>query len=383
MGEPSGITIDDNGVTYIADARAYRVLRITPGGALDFYIGDPTGQAVACANSLNVGFLNRSSYYLCSPSDMARAPSGRPAVLDTGHGKVLLDQVALGSTLTLLAGGDSSNQTAEGLPATSASLQGSSGVLWDPAGQLVVVDTGRNRIRHVVEGSIATFVGTGVAGFAGDGSAATAAQLNTPSDATYDSAGNLFIADTGNNRIRRVDAITGVITTVAGNGAAGFSGDGGAALAAQLNAPTDVLVVGSSLLIADRLNHRVRIVDLATGLITTAAGTGGTEVAGLGTVAHIDRRALAHPTRHRRRRDGAGQQPARRLQPVRNPGRQALGPAPSSGSDCQPDASRAARAMAWRAVVLQARRRKYTPEGRWGDRHTRTLFPREAAAAAS
>ena len=131
--------------------------------------------------------------------------------------------------------------------------------------------------------TITTAVGTGEKGFAGDGGPAARALLNGPFDLAFDRAGNLVFADTFNNRIRRVDAATGVITTVAGNGKEGYSGDGGPATRAGLNQPYGVVVDrAGNLYTADRLNRRVRRVDAATGVITTVAGTGEAAYSGDG-----------------------------------------------------------------------------------------------------
>jgi sugar lactone lactonase YvrE len=122
---------------------------------------------------------------------------------------------------------------------------------------------------------ITTAVGTGGKGFAGDGGPAEKALLNGPFDVCFDRAGNLYFSDTFNNRIRRVDARSGVIATVAGNGDKGFSGDGGPAVNAALNEPYGVVIDrAGNLFIADRLNRRVRRVDAASGIISTLAGTG-------------------------------------------------------------------------------------------------------------
>jgi DNA-binding beta-propeller fold protein YncE len=122
---------------------------------------------------------------------------------------------------------------------------------------------------------IATAVGSGEKGFAGDGGPALAALLNGPFDLAFDAAGNLYFADTFNNRIRRVDATSGIITTIAGNGDKGYAGDGGPATAAALAEPYGVVVDrAGNLYTADRLNRRVRRIDAASGLITTLAGTG-------------------------------------------------------------------------------------------------------------
>ncbi|MBN9559179.1 MAG: hypothetical protein J0H14_00420 [Alphaproteobacteria bacterium] len=140
---------------------------------------------------------------------------------------------------------------------------------------------------------ISTVTGTGQAGYSGDGGPATEACLNNPFDVAFDRAGNLYFSDTFNHCIRRVDANTGVIGTVAGNGEAGYSGDGGRATEARLNEPYGIVLDASgNLYFADRLNRRVRRVD-TRGVITTVAGTGEPVSDGDGRPA--DRAGLAEP----------------------------------------------------------------------------------------
>jgi len=141
---------------------------------------------------------------------------------------------------------------------------------------------------------IATAVGTGEKGFAGDGGSATLALLNGPFDVAFDRAGNLYFSDTFNHRIRRVDARTGVIATVAGNGDARYSGDGGPALRASLNEPYGIAIdTAGNIYVADRLNRRVRRIDAANRTIMTVAGTGDAAYSGDGGPAA--RAGLAEP----------------------------------------------------------------------------------------
>lgn len=162
--------------------------------------------------------------------------------------------------------------------ATSAMLNNPLGVALDPrTTSLYIADTNNHRIRvvHLGDNLISTVAGTGVAGYSGDSLQADKANLSYPSKVTFDFFGNMYIADTGNHRIRKVTRSTGVITTFAGTGVAGYSGDGGMAVRAILFKPSDVAVdLIGNVLIADALNNCIRKVDTTSGIITTVAGTG-------------------------------------------------------------------------------------------------------------
>jgi sugar lactone lactonase YvrE len=181
--------------------------------------------------------------------------------------------VTPGSTVATTAGTGAPGYSGDGGAATAATLATPGAVAYDSTGNLFIADTNNHVIREVVKatGNIATVAGTGIAGFSGDGGAATAAQLDTPTGIAVDASGNLYIADSHNQRIRKVSG--GNITTVAGNGTAGFAGDGAAATAAELSLPSGVAVDASgNVYIADTDNQRIRII--AAGTITTIAGTG-------------------------------------------------------------------------------------------------------------
>jgi sugar lactone lactonase YvrE len=183
--------------------------------------------------------------------------------------------LARASTFTTVAGDGTLGYTGDGGPATAAEIGGPFGMALDQHGHLFFADSDNNVIREVdlATGLITTVVGDGTSGFAGDGGPATAAELYVPQGVAVDDSGHLFIADTSNNRVREVDLSTGVITTVAGDGNAGETGDGGPATSAELLFPAAVAVDHSGhLFIADSGGISVREVDLATGAITTVAG---------------------------------------------------------------------------------------------------------------
>ncbi len=191
-----------------------------------------------------------------------------------------------GSTgvITTVAGTGTPGYQGDGVLATQTMINLPAGLVIDGAGNLYFADAGNHIIRRIdaFSGIITTVAGTpGVQGYTGDNAAATQAKLTFPEGVALDEAGNLLIADTGNNVIREVDAVTGFIRTIAGTGAPGFNGDGQAATSAQLNSPWSVAVwwsvtapQDSSIYIADLTNNRVRIVVSASGMISTVAGTG-------------------------------------------------------------------------------------------------------------
>jgi trimeric autotransporter adhesin len=184
---------------------------------------------------------------------------------------VVLRLSAQTGALTLVAGNGTAGFSGDNGPATSAQLNGPAGVAVDSAGNIYIADSFNNRVRKVSNGIITTVAGNGGSGFSGDNGPAISASL-TPCGLAVDSAGNFYIADCdAESVIRKVS--NGVITTVAGNGTFGFSGDNGPALSAQLYQPTGVAVdSGGNIYIADTFNNRIRKV--SNGVITTIAGNG-------------------------------------------------------------------------------------------------------------
>jgi streptogramin lyase len=178
--------------------------------------------------------------------------------------------------IATFAGTGEKGYAGDGGPAVQARLNNPFGVVKGPDGAIYICDTGNHAIRRVgTNGVITTVAGTGKAGYSGDGRRADKAELNEPYEVRFDKDGNMYFVEMRNHIIRRVDAKTQTITTVAGTGKAGFSGDGGPARAAMLNQPHSIQFDSrGDLFICDIVNHRIRRVDPASGTIFTFGGTG-------------------------------------------------------------------------------------------------------------
>jgi trimeric autotransporter adhesin len=186
---------------------------------------------------------------------------------------LLLSAICKGQIITTIAGNGAGGSEIEGAPATNARLFSVSFCTWDKAGNLYFNERVKNRVRKITpNGFTVTVAGNTTFGYSGDGGQATNAQLYSPCGITIGKDGNLYICDLNNNRIRRVDLNTGIISTFVGNGAAGYSGDGGAATTAMLNGPTDICSdKQGNLFFTDRVNRVIR--KISSGMITTYAGT--------------------------------------------------------------------------------------------------------------
>ncbi len=272
LNQPDGVAPDSAGNLFIADYENNRIRKVSGGtittvagiGAMGF-----SGDGGPAASAL-----------LYIPKGVATDSAGNLYIADTGN--LRIRKVTGGTITTVAGGGPGFPFSGDGGPATNASLNIPYGVAVDSAGNLYIADTGNNRIRKVTGGTITTVAGNGNASFSGDGGPATSASLNVPYGVAVDSAGNLYIADFQNNRIRKVSG--GTITTVAGNGVVGFSGDGEPATSALLNYPEGVAVDSAGdLYIADSGNNRIRKV--SGGTITTVAGNGAPAFSGDGGLA--------------------------------------------------------------------------------------------------
>jgi sugar lactone lactonase YvrE len=207
---------------------------------------------------------------LLLPSAEAYDAAGNLFFVDTNRNQVF--EVALSGALTVVAGNGMQGFAGDSALAINAELNAPQGIAIGTDGTVYISDTGNQRIRSVVDGIVTTVAGNGQRGFSGDNAAATAVKLNTPTALAIDGQGLLLLCDTANHRIRRITQ--GIITTIAGNGIQGFSGDGGIAIAAKLDSPTGIAVAADGrVFIADTHNQRIRAI-ATDGTITTIAGTG-------------------------------------------------------------------------------------------------------------
>ncbi len=190
-------------------------------------------------------------------------------------------EAAPAATVTTFAGTGTKGFSGDGGPAEQAQLNNVFAVARGPDGALYICDVDNQRIRRIAaDGKISTYAGNGQRGHSGDGGPATEAALNEPYEMAWDKAGNLFFVERLNHLVRRVDAQSGVITTVAGRGQAGFGGDGGPAKEAQFNQPHSLAFdAAGDLHVCDTLNHRIRKIDMPTGKISTWSGTGAAKTA--------------------------------------------------------------------------------------------------------
>ena len=263
---PTELAIDPTRGAYIADTDNWRIRLVSPTGIISTVAGNGTyGAAGDGGQAINASFSD--------VSDIAFDTAGNLYIADASNHRIR--KVTTAGIVSTFAGTGVQGYFGDGGPAINATLNRPISVTVDAAGNLLICDSSNHNIRRVslASGIITTYAGNGVPGFSGDGGQATAASLMYPLGVATDKSGNIYIADAGNNCIRKV-SLGGVITTVAGSGGhPGFGGDGTAATGALLDIPSYVAADSSgSLFIADSGNNRVRKVDGASGIISTIAG---------------------------------------------------------------------------------------------------------------
>src|ERR1035437_5622205 len=272
LHQPSALTLDFAGNLFIADSGTERVRQVIPGGAVTTLAGPGTAARGVADGS------PASNVALHTPMGVAMDSSGNVLVADTYNHRVLL--VTPARSIRTIAGIGTSGASPDGTAPLVAQLRAPRAVCADRTGNLYIVDTSNHRVLRLAPGgTLQTAAGNGSRGSAGDDGAARFAQLDTPSACATDSAGNLFIADTANHAIRKVNP-AGMISTVAGTGVAGTSWEEAVATEASLYAPRGVVVDDmGDIFIADTGNHRIRQVT-PDGRIHTIAGGGAAGFSG-------------------------------------------------------------------------------------------------------
>ena len=302
LGLPMGTAFDAAGNLYIAESAYHRVRKVTPAGIISTFAGDGVGRFAG-----DSGPAVEASLF--NPVDVAVDPSGNVYIADLYNGRIrvvdaggsirtfagngdtgvggenvnpldalispnslALDgsgnlYVSTFSTIRKIVGGTSIVTVAGSAPnggfngdgpALTSNLRRPASIAFDPVGNLVIADTGNNRIRKVIDGSLVTISGAVPAGFSGDGGQAALAALRSPRGLAFDAGGNLYFSDAGNHRIRTI-ATSGVITSIAGTGINGFGGDGGAAVSGSLALPQQITIdAAGNLLVSDHYNGRIR-----------------------------------------------------------------------------------------------------------------------------
>lgn len=266
LSVPEGVAVDTSGNLYIADRNNSRVRKVSPGGVITTVAGNGIYGYSGDGGAATSATIN-------SPKSVAIDALGNLYITDSGNSRIR--RVSAAGIITTVAGNGTAGYSGDGGAATNAAINNPFGIVVDLAGNLYFADAFNNCIRKVAtNGIITTLAGNGSPGYAGDGGAATSALLWRPAGIAFDaSSGNLYVADGSNSRIRKV-TVSGIITTVAGNGTDGYSGDGGAATSAELAGPFDVAVdTSGNLFIADTGNNLIRKVS-TSGIITTVAGLG-------------------------------------------------------------------------------------------------------------
>ncbi|MFE9680875.1 RICIN domain-containing protein [Streptomyces sp. NPDC006285] len=271
LNRPYAVAMDSAGTLYIVDHNNHRVRKVTTDGQIRAVAGTGVAGPEGDSGPAALAQLN-------GPRSVAADSTGVLYIADSGNHRVR--KVTADGKISTIVGTGTAGRTPDGERATDAQLNVPAGVAVDSIGTLYVSDLNNHQIRKVTtDGRISTLAGTGVAGPGGDDGLAVSAQLNSPYGLAVDGAGDVYVADSGNHRVRKVTA-DGKISTVVGTGIAGHAPDGSPATSAQLHLPVGVAVDSAgNLYIADHHNHQVRKVT-TEGKISTVAGTGAATFGG-------------------------------------------------------------------------------------------------------
>jgi len=271
VGNVGGVTEDPQGNIYFSDLTTNRVFRVDGNGILTTYAGSDT-----------VGYAGdggpATSAALFNPRGLVFDASGSLYICDSANYRIR--RVSAAGIISTVAGNGTAGFSGDGGPATAASFGGLTRIALDSALNIYISDPDNHRIRRVnaANGVIQTFAGNGTNASTGDGGPALQASLESPAGLAFDQANNLYVADMGANKVRKIVAnAAGTVSTVAGTGFGNEAGDGGLATQAHLNAPAGVALEGTgpnaALLVADQFASRIRSINLSTGIISTIAGT--------------------------------------------------------------------------------------------------------------
>jgi len=264
LNVPDGAACDASGNIYIADGSNNRVRKVTPSGIISTYAGNGTAGYTGDGGQATAAEIN-------IPHGMTADASGNLYFVDQNNNSVR--KVNSSGIISTFAGNGHAGFSGDGGQATAAEFDLPTEVVFDASGNAYITDKTNERIRKVnTSGIISTFAGNGHAGYSGDGGQATAAEFNGPTDIYIDASGNAYVADPGNFRVRKINT-SGIISTVIGDGHSGFSGDGGQATAAEIEANGVRVDASGNIYIGDFGNNRMRKVN-TSGVINTIAGNG-------------------------------------------------------------------------------------------------------------